>query len=161
VEFVLDAAPPREEPAPAAIPMELPLAPMSRRFLGGVIDAAVLLVAAGVFTLIFWRAGGHLTLNALNLVVVGFIVAAVVLAYFGAFVALTSTTPGLLWVGIEVRSFSGAHPTPRQALWRAFGYLVSTGGLMLGFVWALVDSEGLTWHDRMSDTFLTPTDGGT
>jgi hypothetical protein len=26
--------------------------------------------------------------------------------------------------------------------------------LMLGFVWVLVDNEALTWHDRMSRTFL-------
>jgi len=27
---------------------------------------------------------------------------------------------------------------------------------MMGFLWALVESEGLTWHDRMSGTFITP-----
>jgi hypothetical protein len=43
-------------------------------------------------------------------------------------------------------------------LWRAFGYLVSTGALLLGFVWALVDSDGFTWHDRMSGTFLAIAD---
>jgi hypothetical protein len=26
---------------------------------------------------------------------------------------------------------------------------------MLGFIWAWVDSEGMTWHDRMSGTFIT------
>jgi hypothetical protein len=46
----------------------------------------------------------------------------------------------------------------RQSFWRAFGYLVSASAFFLGFVWALVDSEGLTWHDRMSDTFLASTD---
>jgi hypothetical protein len=27
--------------------------------------------------------------------------------------------------------------------------------LMVGFIWAYVDSEGLTWHDRMSGTIIT------
>jgi hypothetical protein len=26
---------------------------------------------------------------------------------------------------------------------------------MLGFIWACVDSDGLTWHDRMSGTVIT------
>ena len=158
VHFVLDSAPPLETPERATLPAEISMAPMSRRFLGGMIDALVLLMAAGVFALIFWRAGGHLTLSTFNLAIVAIITIFVALAYFGAFTALTSTTPGLLWVGIEVRSLQGGPPTLRQSFWRAFGYLVSASALFLGFVWALVDSEGLTWHDRMSDTFLASTD---
>jgi uncharacterized RDD family membrane protein YckC len=158
VEIVLDSPATQDEETRKAVPMILPLAPMSRRFLGGLLDALVLLVAAGLFALIYWRAGGRLTPNPLNLAVVGFIGVFVSLAYFGVFTVLTSTTPGLLWVGIEVRNLQGNPPTPRQACWRAFGYLVSTSALLLGFVWALVDSEGLTWHDRMSDTFLASAD---
>jgi uncharacterized RDD family membrane protein YckC len=81
------------------------------------------------------------------------------LGYFGLSIALTATTPGLLWMGLEVRNLEGDLPTARQAAWRAFGYVVSSAALMLGFVWALVDSEGLTWHDRMSDTYVAVADG--
>jgi uncharacterized RDD family membrane protein YckC len=158
VHFVLDSAPPLETPEFTTLPAEISMAPMSRRFLGGMIDVLVLLLAAGVFALIFWRAGGHLSPNTLNLAIGAFIAMLLALAYFGVFTALTSTTPGLLWVGVEVRSLQGGHPTLRQSLWRAFGYLVSASALLLGFVWALVDSEGLTWHDRMSDTFLASAD---
>ncbi|MFW9835646.1 MAG: RDD family protein [Candidatus Thorarchaeota archaeon] len=159
-QMVFDSVPEREEPEVAPAPLDLHLAPLSRRLWGGIIDALVLVVAAGVFALIFWRAGGRMSPHALNLIAVGFIAVFLVFAYFSVFTALTSTTPGLLWMGIEVQSFRGGAPTPHQAIWRAFGYLVSTSALMLGFIWALVDSDGLTWHDRMSDTFLTPSDGG-
>ncbi|MBZ5516819.1 MAG: RDD family protein [Acidobacteriia bacterium] len=158
VEIILDSAPVRDAEARGAVLIAPPLAPMGRRFLGGVIDALVLLISAGIFAVIFWRAGGRLTPNPLNFAVAAFIAVAISLAYFGVFTALTSTTPGLLWVGIEVRNFQGQPPTPGQALWRAFGYLVSASALLLGFVWALVDSEGLTWHDRMSDTYLASAD---
>lgn len=158
VEIVLDSQPLIEETEGSVSPQGLSLAPLSRRFLGGLVDALVLMVAAGLFALIFWRAGGRLSAQPLNLVVVAFIVVVFIMSYFGIFTALTSTTPGLLWVGIEVRSQNGAIPTTKQAFWRAFGYLVSISALMLGFVWALVDSDGLTWHDRMSDTFLTDAD---
>lgn len=158
VHFVLDSAPPLETPEPTILPAEVSMAPMIRRFLGGMIDAFVLLLAAGVFSLIFWRAGGHLSPDTFNLAIVALMAILVALTYFGAFTALTSTTPGLLWLGIEVRSLQGGPPTLRQSFWRAFGYLVSASALLVGFVWALVDSEGLTWHDRMSDTFLAPAD---
>lgn len=159
VEIVLDSLSTPDEEAREATPISLPLAPMGRRFLGGLLDALVLLVSAGLFALIYWRAGGLFTANFLNFAVAGFIGVLICLAYFGVFTALTSTTPGLLWMGIEVRNLQGNPPTTRQVFWRAFGYLVSTSALLLGFVWALVDSEGLTWHDRMSDTYLASVEG--
>jgi uncharacterized RDD family membrane protein YckC len=155
VEIVLDS-PLADDEAPglAGGLAPLPLAPMGRRFLAGVLDAVVLLVSAGLFAFIFWRAGGHVTMRALNVAVLVFIPAFIVMAYFGLFTALTATTPGLLWMGLEIRDMDGGRPTPQDAFYRAFGCLVSTSALLLGFVWALVDSEGLTWHDRMSRTFL-------
>jgi len=156
VEIVLDSPLSADEPSGLEEGLApLPLAPMGRRFLAGVLDAVVLLVSAGLFAFIFWRAGGHISMRALNVAALAFIPAFLIMAYFGLFTALTSTTPGLLWMGLEIRDMDGGLPTPQDAFYRAFGCLVSTGALLLGFVWALVDSEGLTWHDRMSHTFLT------
>lgn len=133
----------------------LPLspAPLSQRFLAGAADALTLLMGAALFALIFWRAGGRLSLRPLDLTVLAVIAAFFILAYFGAFTALVSSTPGLLWLGLEIRNYRGERPGPREAFWRAFGYLVSMSALMMGFVWAWLDSDGLTWHDRMSGTF--------
>jgi len=158
VEVILDSAAVEEVAEVEARPVVLPTAPLGRRFLAGMLDILALAAAGGLFALIFWRAGGQLSPQPLNLTVVAFIAAFFILAYFGLFTALTFTTPGLLWMGIEVRTLEGDFPTVRQAFWRAFGYLVSTGALLLGFVWALVDSEGFTWHDRMSGTFLASAD---
>jgi uncharacterized RDD family membrane protein YckC len=158
VEIIIDSQATTQAAEAEAETVALPKASMGRRFLAGGLDTLVLSVAAGLFTLIFWRAGGHMSPQPMNLGVVGFITAFSIMAYFGLFTALTSTTPGLLWLGIEVRTLDGGYPTPAQAFWRAFGYLVSIGALMLGFVWALVDSDGLTWHDRMSGTFLAVAD---
>ena len=133
-----------------------PVAPLGRRFLAGLVDGLVLLLGAGLFALIFWRAGGHLTPVPPDLAIVALIAVILVWAYFGLFTALTFSTPGLTWMDIEVRNMEGSPPAPRESLLRAFGYLVSISALMIGFVWALVDSEGLTWHDRISGTFLTP-----
>jgi uncharacterized RDD family membrane protein YckC len=151
---------PAEVGAPAAsseLQLEaLPVAPMGRRFLAGLVDGLVLLLGGGLFALIFWRAGGHLTPVPPNLAIVAVIAIIFVWAYFGLFTALTFSTPGLTWMGIEVRNMEGCPPAPRESFLRAFGYLVSLTAFMIGFFWALVDSDGLTWHDRISGTFLTP-----
>ena len=151
---------PPEAGAPAAASQSelqaLIVAPIGRRFLAGLADGLVLLLAGGLFALIFWRAGGHLTPVPPNLAIVAFIAIIFVWAYFGLFTALTFSTPGQTWMGIEVRNMQGWPPAPRESLLRAFGYLVSLAALMIGFFWALVDSDGLTWHDRISGTFLTP-----
>jgi hypothetical protein len=39
---------------------------------------------------------------------------------------------------------------------RAVGYLLSAGTCFLGFLWVFWDEDGLTWHDRMSNTYLAP-----
>jgi uncharacterized RDD family membrane protein YckC len=170
-------APPEDvwlgEPAPGSEPMEIAVgspgevaeveetpegmlpAPLSRRFLAGVMDALVLLLGAVLFGIIFWRSGGQMSSSSVNIAVLGVVAYIFILAYFGLFTTLTSTTPGLLLMGYEIRNLHGAYPTPRESFWRAFGVLVSLSALMLGFVWAWVDSDSLTWHDRMSGTFIT------
>jgi hypothetical protein len=37
---------------------------------------------------------------------------------------------------------------------RALGYLISIVPFMLGFVWALIDPEHLTWTDKVSGTYI-------
>ncbi len=132
----------------------LPVAPLGRRFLAGLVDFLVLLLAAGWFAFVFWRTGGHIHLRPANVVVLAFIAGFLIVSYFGLFSAVPFSTPGQFSAGLAVRGLDGTFPTARQSLWRAFGYLVSIAALMLGFIWALVDSDGLTWHDRMSGTFL-------
>ncbi len=157
LEIVVES--PEAGPSAAASqwePEQLTVAPLSRRFLAGLVDGLVLLIAGGIFTFIFRRAGGHLTPVPPNLAIVAFIAMVFVWSYFGLFTALTYSTPGQVYMGIEVRNLEGWPPKPRESLIRAFGYLVSMSALMIGFFWALVDSDGLTWHDRISGTFLTP-----
>ncbi|MGO8789843.1 MAG: RDD family protein [Terriglobia bacterium] len=131
------------------------LAPVGRRFVAGLTDALVLILGAAVFGIIFWRFCGRLSLVPLNIAVLGLVAIILIFGYFAAFTALASSTPGLLVMGCEIRNLDGDYPTQAESLWRAFGVLVSLSALMLGFVWACVDSDSLTWHDRMSGTVVT------
>lgn len=115
----------------------------------------MLLLGAAVFGIIIWRVCGRLSLVPLNIAALGTVAVILIFAYFAVFTAIASATPGLLWMRCEIRNLQGGHPTVHESFWRAFGVLVSLSALMLGFVWACVDSDGLTWHDRMSGTVIT------
>jgi uncharacterized RDD family membrane protein YckC len=134
------------------------LAPLGRRFTAGLTDALVLLAGAVLFGIVQWRFCGALTLTPLNIVVLGLAAVFLIFAYFALFAAVTSATPGLIWMGCEIRNLSGDYPTMSESCWRGFGVLVSLSALMLGFIWAWFDSDTLTWHDRMSGTVVTLTD---
>ena len=138
-------------------------APLGRRFVAGVVDALVLLAAGGVFALIFgavsqWRVSGPISWNRVDIAILGLLVVVGIMSYFASFAALTSSTPGMLLMDLELRNMEGDPPTPADSIFRALGYVVSLSALMLGFIWAAVDSEGLTWHDRMSGTLVTTRD---
>ena len=157
LEIVVESA---ESDAPAAASRleeeAFQVASLGPRFLAGLIDGLLLLLSAGLFAFIFRFAGGHLRLVPLNLAVMAAIATIFIWSYFGMFTALTASTPGQSWMGIEARNMEGWPPDRRESLLRAFGYLVSLSAFLLGFFWALVDGESLTWHDRISGTFLTP-----
>ena len=133
-------------------------ASLRARLSAGLIDATVLTFAYAIFTGIFWLAGGVKLQVISNWIVSGFVLAFFTVAYFSLFTALRQATPGLIWMRLEVRSLDGGPPRVSQALWRGIGYLVSAGSLLLGFLWAVIDEDNLTWHDRISDTFLSPVD---
>ncbi len=128
------------------------LAPPSQRIFAGLVDALVVATATGLFGLIFlhmtgaaptWRmaAGFALALP-------GFFWA----LYQYVFLVYGGTTPGLQMTGLRLTTFDG-NPVPRrQRLWRALAMIVSCASLGLGFLWALVDEDGLGWHDRITRT---------
>jgi uncharacterized RDD family membrane protein YckC len=148
MEILVENASPRAESGGREV------APLGARFAAALADGLVLALAGGLFGAIFWTAGGRLSPTPLNIAVVGFLAALTVLAYFGLTTALASATPGLLWMRLQVRNLYGNPPSPSESFWRAFGYLVSFASLLLGFVWALLDSDRLTWHDHMSGTYV-------
>jgi uncharacterized RDD family membrane protein YckC len=163
--FLIDVSlPPRTEESPSPEPPEpaasvrpafFPVASLAERRLATLIDIGCLAFAYGGFLTLFGSLGGHFTLSKLSAAVCFFTFAFVYLQYFGLFTIFGGTTPGMMVRGLQVVSFSGETPTPRQFLLRAVGYLLSAGTLFLGFLWALWDEDSLSWHDRLSRTYLT------
>jgi uncharacterized RDD family membrane protein YckC len=133
-----------------------PVASIEERRLAGLIDAGCLLFAYGGFLALFGSLGGEFTISKLSAAVCAATFVFVYLQYFALFTVFGGTTPGMMLRGLHVASFSGENPTPRQMLWRSMGYMVSAGTFFMGFLWALWDEDALTWHDRLSQTYLCP-----
>jgi uncharacterized RDD family membrane protein YckC len=145
---------------PASDFAEVFSAPLGARFVAGVLDGLVLLASACLFAIVFWLVGGRLQLGSLNLGVLLFVAAFWIFTYFAAFTTLSLSTPGQALMGLSVRNFDGELPTRQECLLRAFGYLVSIASVMLGFLWAAMDSDRLAWHDHISCTLLSERDSG-
>lgn len=132
-----------------------PVASFDDRRLAGLIDFLCLAFAYGGFLGLFGSLGGHFTLSKLSAAVCVTTFAVVYMQYFALFTIFGGTTPGMMLRGLQVVSFSGDTPTPRQMMFRSVGYLLSAGTFFLGFLWAMWDSDELTWHDRLSRTYLS------
>src|SRR5712692_705650 len=132
-----------------------PVASLDDRRLAAVIDSACLLFAYGGFLALFSSLGGQFTLSKLSAAVYVATFAIVYLQYYALFTIFGGTTPGMMLRGLQVVSFSGEPPTPRQMFLRSAGYILSAGTFFLGFLWAMWDEDELTWHDRLSRTHLS------
>ncbi|MGH9342610.1 MAG: RDD family protein [Terriglobia bacterium] len=129
-------------------------APLHKRVLAGMADAGILLMAGCLFAGLFALVKGNLDSTPLDLIVAGFIAVFWIFVYFGLFTAVALRTPGQAAFGLSVSNLDGERPTRQEAFLRAFGYLVSLAALMLGFLWAAMDSDGMSWHDHISGTIL-------
>ena len=134
---------------------EVSCAPLAARFAAGLIDSLLLLAGGCLFAALFVAVGGRFDKTPFDLSVALFIAAFWLFVYCAAFGVMTQRTPGQAALGLEIRSLSGEPPTVTESLLRAFGVLVSISALALGFLWAALDSDGMSWQDHISGTVLS------
>jgi uncharacterized RDD family membrane protein YckC len=132
-----------------------PMASMHERRMAAAFDTGLLLFAYGSFLALFWALGGRLAVSKMDAAVLSAALALFYAQYFALFTLFGGATPGMMWRGLRLARFDGHEPQSGDRIWRSFGYLVSGGTLMLGFLWALWDEDHLCWHDRISHTHLT------
>jgi len=80
-----------------------------------------------------------------------------VVGYFVFFWAIVGQTPGKALLGIRIIPVDGKKLSVGRALLRYIGYWISTAGLLLGFLWILVDDRRQGWHDKISGTYVVYT----
>ena len=129
-----------------------------QRVLAGIVDLAVTGVATGVFAAVAYKALESPSLS--KPLVLGLLAGALVLwsTYQYLFVVYAGKTLGMMAARTRLRTFKGRALTMRQRRYRVFGLYLSSLSLGMGLMWALVDVDGLCWHDRLSKTFLAARD---
>jgi uncharacterized RDD family membrane protein YckC len=133
----------------------VPVAEVGDRRTAGLLDAGLLVISYGLFLLLFSSLGGQLSWGKVDALIYAATFFLFYAQYFALFTVFGGVTPGMLVRGLRVVAFDGTAPQHQQLLWRSFGYVASAAGLLLGFVWPLWDEDHLTWHDRISHTYLT------
>ena len=133
-----------------------PAAPLTDWALAGIIDAALLVFFYGGFLALFWALGGRFTVSKLVATITAATFGLLYAQYFLLFTVFGGATPGMMARGLRAASFDGADPARTQLLWRGFGYPASAAIGLLGFAWSIWDQDHLTWHDRISQTYLVP-----
>jgi uncharacterized RDD family membrane protein YckC len=125
-----------------------------RRMTAGLLDLLVVAliaapIAAGIeFAIRLWPDPRMIGLMA-------GVTVALMFSYLTISIALTGRTLGMRLLRlrtIDVRT--GLIPTGGQAMKRAVGYIFSLATLGIGIVFALIDREGRTMHDRFSKTIV-------
>lgn len=144
-----------EEPeVHAAAPPAIELASASRRIMAAVVDGS--LIVGAFLAAAMMAAQNAKELPAPRVVEVAAALALVVIGalYKTLFYTLGTATPGMRYAGIGLSTFSGERPTRAQRCGRLVALTLSLLPVGLGVVWSLFDEEHLSWHDRLSRTYL-------
>ena len=63
-------------------------------------------------------------------------------------------TPGKMAMNLRVIKTDGTPITDADAVMRYIGYMVNSPIIMLGWIWAFVDSNNQGWHDKLANTYV-------
>jgi len=152
-EQTVNAAEPNEYAAVDGA-RNLDLAPMNLRLMAAVVNGSLVV---GTFLTAFMVAAANAKgVPPLREAEVGAAVAIAAIAalYHGMFYAFAKGTPGMRYANISLCTFDGRKPTRTQRFGRLGALLLSVLPLGLGVVWAIFDEDHLSWHDRLSQTYL-------
>jgi uncharacterized RDD family membrane protein YckC len=143
------------EPAPEVhLDPALELASLSRRLLSIVFDVA--LIGAAFVTAAMVAVHKSPELPGLRVVEIGSAVALAIVAagYLALFFTLARATPGMRYAQLRLCTFDGQVPTRAQRITRLMAMLLSVLPVGLGLAWAIFDDDHMTWHDRLSRTYM-------
>jgi uncharacterized RDD family membrane protein YckC len=142
--------------------LEFPVAPLRERALSALLDGLIVAAGCAIVFGVYYYVGGRVALaGAPHSAWAPFaaVLAILPLLYLHLFLTYAKQTPGMSWIGLRLVNFDGRPATARQRRKRVWASAASLASLLLGFFWAAVDDERLTWHDHMSETCLTQENG--
>jgi uncharacterized RDD family membrane protein YckC len=145
-----------EEPVAQQLraPAVVGLASVNRRLLAIAVDGSLTVaVLVGIVALAAWSGALLHSPRAMELcAALGLLLVSA--GYQTLFSSLTKATPGMWYAGIGLCTIDGFVPERAQRYRRLLALPLSVLPLGLGLAWSLFDEDRLTWHDRLSGTYL-------
>jgi uncharacterized RDD family membrane protein YckC len=155
---------------PSAPRSASPSASIVRRGVAALVDGAVLATALAVFAAVFLRLNPGLyavrgplpsftsaitsTIAGMTAGALGVVAILLWTAYEFMFVVYTGSTPGLRATRLRLAAFDGSPLDRRSRRWRVLATFLSAFSAGLGYLWCLLDQDGLCWHDRITHTHV-------
>ncbi len=133
--------------------LRMQVAPMEDRLMAGIVDAALVLLGFMLFVLVFAACTAHPPTGKPALATAGILLVAFFALYQWLFFAYADGTPGMRYAKIALCTFDDENPTRKSMRQRVGIVMLSTVPMGLGFLWALLDDQRMTWHDRITRTY--------
>jgi uncharacterized RDD family membrane protein YckC len=143
-----------EEAEDSQIELPLQVAAMGARTMSALTDAVVVMTAVGLFGVIVLSMAKFVPQGRVAVAIAVLLPLTLWAAYHYVFLVYAGRTPGMQLAQLELSSFEGCVPTRKIRGWRAVSMLLSCASVGLGFAWAAVDEDRLSWHDRITRTYL-------
>jgi uncharacterized RDD family membrane protein YckC len=144
---------PEERPAFPDLQLPLAVAPMGHRVFAALIDGFIVFAAAVIFMAVVLR-----EVPAPDSKLGYLLVAALPVAFWAVyeylFLVHCAATPGMRVTRLTLASFDSEPINRRLRRARALAWMLSAFPLGLGIIWALLDEDTLSWHDRITRTYL-------
>lgn len=150
--ILMDSMPGREpEPKQASCMATTPVS-MGSRILAGLLDSLIIGGALAAFGGMFYWLNSYLPPRPV-MMMAGLIASAALWgAYQFLFVVYSGATPGMRLARLRLANFDGSPVGRSRRRWRVLASYLSALSLGLGYLWSLLDEDGLCWHDRMTHT---------
>lgn len=129
-------------------------APFGRRMMATVVDAA--LIMGLVFGTIYLISSNVDQLPGKRMFEVVAVLAVLGFAalYEWFFLTFAKVTPGMRYAQLSLCTFDEQAPTREQVKGRLKAMLISVLPVGLGMLWSIFDEDQMSWHDRLSKTYL-------
>ena len=138
---------------------DAPIAPRTDRVRAAALDGVFTITGIALFAAAFHFMGGRFEFTPKTAPGYAGALVALLVFYRLFWVVLGRGTAGMRILGVRILTFDGHEPHWGLRLVRFLAACLGVAALGLGFLWSLMDEEGLTWHDHISKTF--PTSGST
>ena len=133
-----------------------PLATFNRRWLGFVLDeAVVLLLLAAVMALL----GAFVSTDRVVLGAQMTVALPLLRTGYTLIFDPRGWSPGKRWLRLRIVRPDGSPPGIRYGVVRSAGAVLGRSLFYAGYLWALVDRRNQTWHDKLAGTYVVRIDG--